>query len=183
MSGGTVIVNGPTNNGNGSLDFGTFDITGGFLITAGSSGMAQSPSTTSTQYSIMYNFDTMQSAGTLVHVQTESGEEVLTFAPAKEYQSIVLSSPALVNGTTYVVFTGGSSTGTNVDGLYTNGTYSAGTQIASMAISSMVTTAGTAGGFGPGGGGRPGGPGGDGSMPPSGEGLPPDGSTPPAPHP
>ena len=169
MTGGTVIVNGPTNNGNGSLDFSSFDISGGYLITAGSSGMAQSPSTSSTQYSVMYNFDTMQSAGTLVHIETENGEEVLTFAPAKEFQSVVVSSPELVNGSTYVVYLGGSTTGTPIDGLYSDGSYTAGSQVASFIISSMVTTLGAAGGFGPGGG-----------MPPGGGGMPP-GGTPPQP--
>jgi hypothetical protein len=144
MSGGTVIVNGPTNNGNGSLDFSSFDISGGYLITAGSSGMAQSPSTSSTQYSVMYNFDTMQSAGTLVHIETENGEEALTFAPAKEFQSVVVSSPELVNGSTYVVYLGGSTTGTPIDGLYSDGSYTAGSQVASFIISSMVTTLGAA---------------------------------------
>ena len=64
MTGGTVIVNGPTNNGNGPLDYtGSFNITGGYLLAVGSSGMAQAPSNTSTQYAVMYNFDTMQAAG------------------------------------------------------------------------------------------------------------------------
>ena len=46
-TGGTVIVNGPTNDGNGPLDYpGTFNISGGFLVAVGSSGMAQAPSAT-----------------------------------------------------------------------------------------------------------------------------------------
>ena len=44
---GTVIANGPTNDGNGPLDYlGTFNISGGFLVAVGSSGMAQVPSAT-----------------------------------------------------------------------------------------------------------------------------------------
>ncbi len=50
MAGGTVLVNGPTNDGNGSLDYdGTFDISGGILVATGSSGMAQMPSDSSSQ--------------------------------------------------------------------------------------------------------------------------------------
>ena len=46
-TGGTVIVNGPTNDGNGPLDYlGTFNISGGLLVAVGSSGMAQAPSAT-----------------------------------------------------------------------------------------------------------------------------------------
>jgi hypothetical protein len=66
MSGGQVIVNGPTNDGNGAVDYlGTFKISGGFILAAGSSGMAQSASDSSTQYSLLYNFDQEMSADTL----------------------------------------------------------------------------------------------------------------------
>jgi hypothetical protein len=154
MTGGVVIVNGPTSNNNGALDYaGAFNITGGFLVAVGSSGMAQAPSTSSTQYSVMHTFPSPQAAGTMVHIETEDGEEILTFVPTKEYQSVVLSSPELKNGSTYVVYSGGSSTGTVTDGLYSGGTYTAGTQVTSFTISSMVTGAGS--------GGFPGGPGGN----------------------
>jgi len=155
MTGGLVLVNGPTTNGNGPLDYnGTFNISGGTLVAVGSSGMAQAPSTSSTQYSALYNFDSTQTAGTIVHLETAAGEEVLTFVPTKEYQSVLLSSPELENGETYVVYTGGSSTGTMTDGLYAAGGYTAGTEVASLTLSSVVTTGGVQGG-GPGGGGPP----------------------------
>ena len=163
MTGGTVIVNGPTENMNGALDYGNaFNMTGGYLLAVGSSGMAQAPSASSTQYAVMYNFESMQAAGTMIHIQTADGREVLTFAPTKSFQSVVLSLPELTNGATYVVYAGGSSSGISVDGLYSGGAYSAGTQMASFTISSIVTTTGAVGGFGPGGfgpgGGGPGGP-------------------------
>jgi Carbohydrate-binding domain-containing protein Cthe_2159 len=160
MTGGTVIVNGPTMDGNGALDYANaFNLTGGYLLAVGSSGMAEAPSASSTQYVIMYNFDVQQVAGTLVHIETVDGTEILTFAPTKAYQSVVLSSPELTNGATYIVYTGGSSSGAAVNGLYSGGTYSAGSQIASFTVSGVVTTVGAAGRFGPGGGGH-GGPGG-----------------------
>jgi hypothetical protein len=167
MTGGTVIINGPVDNMNGPLDYAlSFNVTGGYLLAVGSSGMAQAPSESSSQYSVLYNFDTIQAAGTLIHIQTQSGQEVLTFMPTKEYQSVLLSSPQLKNGETYVVYTGGSSTGTMTDGLYADGTYIPGMEVSSFSISGMTTYAGTAGGFGPGGGGRPGG-GGPGGAPPT----------------
>jgi len=156
MTGGIVIVNGPTSNFNGALDYyGAFRITGGFLVAVGSSGMAQAPSTSSTQYSVMLNLSSSQSADTMVHFETEDGEEILTFVPTKAYQSIVLCSPELKNGSTYIVYSGGSSTGTATDGLYSSGIYTAGTQITSFTISSIVTSIGSSsGGFPGGGGGR-----------------------------
>jgi hypothetical protein len=106
----------------------------------------------------MYNFDTMQVAGTIIHIETQNGEEILTFMATKEYQSVLLSSSTFQNGENYAVYTGGSSTGTATDGLYSGGAYSAGMQVASFAISSMITSNGMMGG-GPGGGpgGMPGG--------------------------
>ena len=147
MTAGTVIVNGPTNDGNGPLDYlGAFTISGGYLVAVGSSGMAQVPSTTSTQYSVMYNFASAQAAGTMVHIETESGQDVLTFVPTKQYQSVLLSSPELENGSTYVVYSGGSAGGTAADGLYSGGTYTGGGQVASLTITSMVTGAGSSAG-------------------------------------
>jgi hypothetical protein len=157
MTAGTVIVNGPTNDGNGPLDYlGSFTISGGYLVAVGSSGMAEAPSTTSTQYSVMYNYASSQAGGTMVHVETDAGQDVLTFVPTKQYQSVLLSSPDLENGLTYVVYSGGTSSGTATDGLCASGTYTPGTQVASLTISSMVTSAGASpGGFPGGPGGRP----------------------------
>ena len=118
MTDGIVIVNGPIQQMNSALDYDAFfNITGGFLVAAGSAGMAQAPGAASTQNSLLLNFSGTQKAGTLVHIQTNSGKDVLTFAPSKQYQSIAFSSPALVTGATYDVYTGGSSTGVAQDGV------------------------------------------------------------------
>ncbi len=167
MSGGVVIVNGPTSNNNGAWDYDRgFSLTGGILVAAGSSGMAQAPDSSSTQYAVMVNLDTALSAGTLIHIAAADGSEVLTFQPIRDYQSLVFSSPDLVAGATYTVSSGGSSTGTATDGLYVGGEYSGGSQVASLTLDSVITTYGSSGGMGggPGGGGR-GGPGGGGAAP------------------
>ena len=81
MAGGTVLVNGPTNDGNGSLDYdGTFDISGGILVAAGSSGMAQMPSDSSSQKILNLNL-TSQEANTVVNVKSSDGKNILTYAP------------------------------------------------------------------------------------------------------
>jgi hypothetical protein len=104
----------------------------------------------------MYNYASAQAAGTVVHIESESGQNVLTFSPTKQYQSVLLSSPELENGLTYVLDSGSSSSGDLTDGMYSGGTYSGGTQVASFTITSVVTTAGSAtGGFGGKLGGRP----------------------------
>ena len=151
MTGGTVIVNGPTNNGNGALDYlGTFRMTGGYLLAAGSSGMAQAPGTSSTQYVVMLTFATAQPAGTVVHIESEDGKDILTFMPTKTYQSIVLCSPDLEKGGTYVVYTKGRSDGAVTDGLYSGGTYTAGTELTRFTIAGIVTKAGSSNNQNPG---------------------------------
>lgn len=167
MTGGTVIVNGPEDNGNGALDYdSTFLISGGTLIAAGSSGMAQATSEGSSQNAVMYYLDTLES-GTAVRLERADGTEICTFAPNKKYSSVLISTPELVTGD-YVLKSGGAVTGTSSDqdGLTVGGSYSGETVSVSFTLSDPVTyldsngvTQGR-GGFGGFGGGRPGGRGG-----------------------
>jgi hypothetical protein len=146
MTDGLVIVNGPTQRMNGALDYdASFTLTGGFLIAAGSSGMAQAPGSSSTQPAVLIVFDNPQPAGTLVHIQSAAGEAVLTFAPSKDYQSIAFTSAALTTDTTYEVYLGGTASGTLADGLYQAGTYSEGTPYTRFTVAEVVTTIGNVG--------------------------------------
>ncbi|NGZ76436.1 carbohydrate-binding domain-containing protein [Saccharibacillus alkalitolerans] len=109
MTGGTVTVYGPTNDGNGSLDYdGTFVISGGTLLAAGSAGMAQAPSDTSSQLSVAMTFADTQAAGTQVDVKDAEGRTVATVAPSKEFRAVIVSSAELKDGGTYTVSAGGS---------------------------------------------------------------------------
>jgi hypothetical protein len=140
MTDGVVIIHGPTSDWNGALDYdGSFKLAGGFLVAAGSSGMAQAPGNSSTQYSVLLNFRSALQAGTLFHIQTSDGNEILSFKPVKKYQSIAFSSPDLKRGTTYDIYYGGSSTGTEQDGLSHNGVYNPGTKFGSFTVSSITT--------------------------------------------
>ena len=144
MTDGVLIVNGPTEQMNGALDYdGSFVITGGTLVAVGSAGMAQAPDESSTQASLLVNLGSTQPAGTLVHIETSEGDELLTFAPAKQYQSIAFSSPELAEGSTVDIYTGGNATGTSTDGLYQAGTYAPGTKAGSLALTGIVTMAGS----------------------------------------
>jgi hypothetical protein len=143
MTDGVVVVHGPTMQMNGALDYqASFKISGGFLVAVGSSGMAQAPDASSTQHSVLLNFDGTLQAGTLLHLRTSDGTEILTFASTKPFQSIAFSSPELENGMTLQVYYRGSSTGSVKDGLYQGGTYSPGSEAGSFAISSIVTQLG-----------------------------------------
>ena len=141
MSGGTLIVSGSTASSNSALDYdGTFQMNGGFLVATGTSRMAEAPSSSSSQNSLLANFSSTYSTGSIIHIEIQNGEDVLTFSPVKSYQSIVFSSASLVNGESYDIYLGGSSTGNEVDGLYTDGTYSSGTKYSTFTISNTVTT-------------------------------------------
>lgn len=148
MTDGTVYVDGPTDNGNGAIDYdGSFIISGGTIVAAGSSGMAQCPGDNSTQPSILMYFTSAQAAGTSITVKDESNT-VVTFTPAKQYTSAAISSAGFKTGSTYTLYSGE-------------------TKVVSFTISSTVTylnesgvTTGRSGGMGaPGGmqGGMPGG--------------------------
>lgn len=164
MSGGTVVVNGPTNSGNGALDYdGTFEQTGGTLIAAGSSGMAQAPSDTSSQRSVMMTFPSTLEAGTLVTLADSSGNPLVSFAPAKSFQTVVISTAELKSGETYTFYTGGTSSATPADGLYVGGKLTGGTKVVSFTLGESITyvnesgvTTGGGGGFGGGRGQMPG---------------------------
>ena len=165
MSAGTLIVNGPTNSGNGALDYdGSFAMSGGLLVAAGSAGMAQAPDSASTQCGVAITYASDQAASTLARITDSSGKTLLAFAPKKSYRSLIVCSPELMQGQTYTVYAGGSCTGKATDGLYTDGTCSGGSEVLSFTISGTVTNAAQAGASGGmngnggmnGGGGRPG---------------------------
>ena len=119
--------------------------------------MSMTPTTDSTQYSVLVNFTSAVTAGIMLHFETSDGAEIVTFVPAKQYQSILISTPAIANGATLDLYYGGTSTGSLVDGLYTGGSYSGGTLVTSLDITSVVTGVGSGGGMLPGGGGGGGG--------------------------
>ena len=151
MSGGTVVVSGPTGNGNGALDYdGTWNQTGGFLVAAGSSGMVMAPSSTSPQSSLLSTF-TSQAAGTVVHIESTEGDSIVTFAPAKAYQSIVVSSPDVTTDASYEVSVGGTTSTANAAGLADSGDYEGGSVVDTTTAAEAVSSGGMGGmGGGPG---------------------------------
>lgn len=131
MAGGTLIVHGPTENMNGAFDVnGTFEISEGFLVGAGSAGMAESPDTNSGQASLSVQFNGAQSDS--IQIQDSDGTVLLTFQPAKTYQAFVFSSPDLVGGETYEFFMGATGSGDEIGGVY-DASSSSGTSIGTAA--------------------------------------------------
>jgi hypothetical protein len=141
MSGGVVLIDGPTADNNGALDHLSLQISGGFLVATGSAGMPGVPSTTSSQCSLVITYSQWRQADTLIHLETSgSGAELLTYAPSKPYRSCVFSSPDLQANASFALYQGGSSTGTITDGLYNGGIYEGGTLLGTAQLSNVVTS-------------------------------------------
>lgn len=131
MSDGTLIVYGPTDNGNGAIDYnGRFNLTGGYLLAIGSS-MAQP--VTSDNQSVM-SFTLKMDEDTLLHIQDSSRNEVLTVKAPKSYSSVIFSSSSLKSGETYTVYYGGSYSTEGTDGIYSGGEYSGGIKLGNLKI-------------------------------------------------
>lgn len=150
ITGGDITIDGTTQGGDGILDYnGTAEITGGTITGVGTSDMAQLFSDSSTQYSLLYGFDSTQSAGTKITLKDSSGNEVASVTSAKTFGAVLISSSKLTEGGTYTLYAGD-------------------TKVADITLDSANTTAGTvSGGMGGGqngmdnGQGGPGGPGGN----------------------
>lgn len=112
ITGGTIVVNGPTGSGNGALDVdGEFDISGGTLTAAGSAGMIVSPNASSAQAWISATLTSPVSAGSAVQVLSSDGTEIASFTAEKTLQSVVFSSSDVVTGESYgVSVDGGAAT-------------------------------------------------------------------------
>ena len=122
MTGGTVVVSGPTESMNGAIDVqGTFEISGGTLAAAGSSGMAEAPDATSAQAWLGFDVGQWVPAGGVLQVVDADGAVVAAFAATKKFSSFVLSSPELVAGADYSVYLGGSAAGEATGGLSADG--------------------------------------------------------------
>lgn len=104
MSGGFVVIDGPTSGGNGAIDYDqTFEITGGNLVAAGSAQMAQTPSKTSAQNSISFSFASTQQPGSHITLKDSSGQVIAESTPAKTFQNVVFSNDQIVAGQNYSI--------------------------------------------------------------------------------
>ncbi len=110
ISGGTVFVSASTNDGNGAIDSGiSAVISGGAVIAAGSSGMAENFASDSTQGSILYTFDSTLEAGTELSLTDTNGNTLISYAPEKQFNCAVISTPEVMAGSTYTVTAGSRS--------------------------------------------------------------------------
>ena len=141
VNGGYILVDGPASAGNGALDFDkTFKMNNGFVLAVGYTGMSQMPTETSVN-SVMIGLESYMNAGDIFSIQNSDGESVITFAPTKSYNNIVLCTSMLENNKEYTMSIGGSADGEAIDGIY-SGQYTDGNVYETFTITENITTVG-----------------------------------------
>lgn len=114
MTGGSVFVYGPTNNGNGAIDYGdgyyNMTISGGTFLAVGASGMAET-AFGSGQGVIGVRMGNI-SAGSVLKITDTSDNTIIEFTTPKSMSSLVFSSANVKSGESYTVWVDSSELGT-----------------------------------------------------------------------
>ncbi|MGN0613732.1 MAG: carbohydrate-binding domain-containing protein [Porcipelethomonas sp.] len=143
INGGTIIVDGPEDSGNTALDSeAQVTVNGGVLIAAGSSGMLELPSDSSKQSSIVVTSAEQKAAGVPVCIKDENGTVLLSYTPAKTYSAVIISTPDIVSGSEYSIYSGGTVSGSAQNGYISGGSHTGGELVETVTVSAAVTTAG-----------------------------------------
>ena len=143
ITGGIVIVSGPTNSANAAIDFdSSFKISGkAIVIACGSSGMAQAP--TSGSRAVSVTFSTTYTTNTTILITDSSGNFVISYASEKSFSHIVINSPQLKYNKSYNMYVNSSVSGENLHGLVTSGSVNdVGTLFSTFTMSSNSVTIG-----------------------------------------
>ena len=112
ISGGTVVVDGPSDGGNAPIDYdGKGVISGGTVFVSGDSGMFQSLNDSgSTQNSIVYYLLETQAAGTKVAVADSKGNVIYeNNSTTQAFNTVLFSAADLKSGENYIVTVGEQS--------------------------------------------------------------------------
>lgn len=102
MDGGTLTIYGPESDGDGAIDFdGTFNVNGGTLIAGGASGMAVTPSETSSVNILMID------ATGDIEIKDSEGNVCFSYSSEKSYQNLVIASSELELNKEYTIYENG----------------------------------------------------------------------------
>ncbi len=105
---GKVVIDGPTNNGNGALDSGLgIVMNGGEVVSVGSSGMAETLGSTSSVYNLSVYFATQQAAGTKIEIKNSDDETILEHTSAKAFSHLSAGSAYFKAGEAYALYLNG----------------------------------------------------------------------------
>lgn len=111
VEGGLIYVDGPTNSGNGSLDYGSENggdcvIYGGTILALGASGMEEVFSDNSDQTWIHYDFTSDFGEGDELTITDAQGKVLFEYVVNKSGNCVIFSGLELVEGETYTLTVG-----------------------------------------------------------------------------
>lgn len=115
LSGGTLIVNGPSQGGNAALDTnGDLLLNGATVLSGSTADMFEAPSTNSTSGYLKLANSSGFEQGSTVQVADSSGKVVANYKVTKSnVQLVLVSSSSIVKGQSYTVYTTTSAVDSN----------------------------------------------------------------------
>ena len=120
INGGSVIICGPTSDGDTAIDFDSAcEIKGGTVMAFGSSGMLETPTSAENGACIVTSFSSV-SAGTQYTLTDSTGKTILSYTPSKAYASAIVYSADISTGNTYTVNAGSVSQSVTVNSAVTS---------------------------------------------------------------
>ena len=110
MTGGYLVVYGPTTDMESTIDYDeTFNISGGLIIAIGSDGMLLGLSTTSTQMSLLYADGETFDTGTTITLTDADGTKIVEIDALKSFEAVVISCEEMLFGEDYTLEVGNDS--------------------------------------------------------------------------
>ena len=124
LSGGTLIVNGPSQGGNAALDTnGDLLLNGATVLSGSTADMFEAPSTDSTSGYLKLTNSSGFEQGSTVQVADSSGKVVANYKVTKSnVQLVLVSSSSIVKGQSYTVYTTTSAVDSNAASLASGAT-------------------------------------------------------------
>ena len=124
LSGGTLIVNGPSQGGNAALDTnGDLLLNGATVLSGSTADMFEAPSTNSTSGYLKLTNSSGFEQGTTVQVADSSGKVVANYKVTKSnVQLVLVSSSSIVKGQSYTAYTTTSAVDSNAASLASGAT-------------------------------------------------------------
>lgn len=105
ITGGETYISGPQSDRNAAIDYDEVGmISGGKVIATGFSGMSQNFGETSTQGSILITAPSITDGA--ITLKASDNKEIVNYTPVKSYNSVVISTPDIKKGQTYVASMG-----------------------------------------------------------------------------
>ena len=114
ITGGEILISVANSGSNSAIDYGSesggvCEISGGTVLACGSSSMAESFDSTSSQPSILYTCSAGTEAGKEVSLQDADGNTILSYTIPCSFSSLNISCPQMTVGETYILVIGEDS--------------------------------------------------------------------------